>query len=194
MRTRRRIVAVAAVTLLALLGACSGEDEEPADGGDRTTTTASSDGTDSSTTTLAPVSDEEFASEVDKLLVDLDAAGTDLCDVFAVFSSNGTLNAQATTPAQVRKSVEFLTELFAAIGAVEPVVAESQATLAQISERIEGAAEDADYDPSFFESEELGGLVNGQELLTALQPYAVRYQSECAATGAVPGAGDAAGQ
>jgi hypothetical protein len=179
------MVAAAMLSLTLLAGACSGDEEA-----EETTTTAASEGSegseDSTSTTVAELSDEEFAAKADEALDAVTAAGTDLCELFDATSSALGPEAPPSSPEQVRITVELQVALLKAIAASEPVVPESKATIDRIADELAAAASSAEYSEDFFNDGALAGIINGQELVTALTPYQTRYQSECAPTTSMP--------
>ena len=188
----RQILAVASVATLALLvGACSGGDDENADEKKETTTTEASTTTES-TTTLAPLSDEEFTAKVDTLLAEVEAAGTDLCALFAAVSRTQPA-APAANETQVRAMVDAQVATLRAIGATEPVDAENQAILNKVADDLVAAAEADEYSTEFMTSKEFNDLLNSPEALGALQSYQERTTADCAPPDAAPTEGGAGG-
>ena len=179
------MVAAAVLSLAVLAGGCGGDEET-----EETTTTAAAEGSESgaegATTTVAALSDEEFSSKADEVLDAVDEAGTDLCELFSATSTALGPDAPPSSPEQVRITVELQVALLEAIAASEPVVPESKATIERIAGELQAAAEEAEYSEDFFNDGALAGIINGQELVTALTPYQTRYQSECAPTTSMP--------
>lgn len=173
------MVAAAVLSLTLVGGACSGDEEA-----EETTTTAAAEG--STTTSVAELSDEEFAAKADEALDAVNEAGTDLCQIFLATSSALGPEAPPSSPEQVRITVELQVALLEAIAATEPVVPESKATIERIAGELQSAAAAADYSEDFFNDGALAGIINGQELVTALTPYQTRFQSECAPTTSMP--------
>jgi hypothetical protein len=180
----RSVLGTAMVAVLALvLVACGGDDEAD----ETTTTTEATDET--TTTTAAPLSDEEFQAQVDPILADLAAAGTDLCKVIEAASASGPA-AEASTEAQVKLTVEAQVAILRAIAATEPVDQANAATINGVADDLAAAAEADGYSTDFLQSEEFAAVVNDEQLVAALSPYQTRAASECAPTGADGATGD----
>lgn len=177
----RQVLVVGAVAALALVaGACSGEDEEPAE---ETTTTE-----EATTTTVAALSDEEFAAQVEPLVADLEAAGTDLCAVLEAASASGP-QASASTEAQVRTTVDAQVKILRAIAATEPVDAANAAVITRVADELAAAAEADGYSTEFLQSEAFTAVLGAQDFTTAISAYQTRQSTECATQESVPAEG-----
>lgn len=165
----RQLLAVGTVAVLALTAAACGDDAA-----DETTTTAA----DSTETTVAELSDEEFDAQVELLLADLEAAGTDLCAVLQAASATGP-EAAASTEAQVRTTVDAQVKILQAIAATEPVDEANAAVINRVAGELADAAEQDGYSTDFLESEEFATVLGGDDFTAALQGYQTRQASEC---------------
>jgi hypothetical protein len=176
----RQIVGVATVTALALvLGACGGDDEA-----DETTTTEAS--AEETTTTVAELSDEEFNSQVEPLLADIEAAGTDLCAVLEAASATGP-EAPASTEAQVKVTVDAQVAILKAIAASEPVDTANAEIINRKADELSAAAEADGYTTGFLESETFTQVLGSEDFSAAIGAYQTRQASECATPGAAEG-------
>ncbi len=169
----RQVIGVAAVAALALVGgACGGDDDDKKD--DETTTTA-----ESTETTLAEISDEEFNAQVEPLLADLEAAGTDLCAVLEAASATGP-EAAASTEAQVKATVDAQVEILRAIAATEPVDTANAEIINRVADELSAAAEADGYTTEFLQGEEFTQVLGAEDFSTAIGSYQTRQSSECA--------------
>ncbi len=171
------------VALALVLGACGGDDKS-----DETTTTAKSD--ESTPTTAKPLSDEEFAAQVDPLLADIEAAGTDLCAVLEAASAQGP-EAAAASEAQVKATVEAQVAILKAIAATEPVDEANATVINNAADELSAAAEKDGYTPAFLQSDEFGKVFSSEGFSSAIGAYQTRQASECAPASTVPAEGDA---
>jgi hypothetical protein len=173
----RQVVGVAMVAMLALVaGACGGDDESS----DETTTTEASEET---TTTAATLSDDEFNAQVEPLLADLEAAGTDLCAVLEAASATGP-EAAASTEAQVKTTVDAQVQILKAIAASEPVDTANAAVINRVADELSAAAEQDGYSTEFLQGEAFTSVLGAEDFNTAIAAYQTRQSSECATPGA----------
>jgi len=171
------------VTVLALAGtACGGDDE--ADDTTTTTTEASTE------TTVQELTDDEFAAQVDPLLADIEAAGTDLCAVLEAASAQGP-EAPAATEAQVESTIDAQVAILRAISGSEPVDEANAAILNKVADDLSAAAESAGYSVAFLQGEEFTQVLSGEEFTTAIGAYQTRQAAECETTEPAPAPGDA---
>jgi len=181
----RRVVGVAMVTVLALAGAACGGDDEAED----TTTTTTEASTETTETTMQELTDEEFATQVDPLLADIEAAGTDLCAVLAAASAQGP-EAPASTEAQVESTIDAQVAILRAISGSEPVDEANAAILNKVADDLSVAAESAGYSVAFLQGEEFTQVLSGEEFTTAIGAYQTRQAAECETAEPVPEEGD----
>lgn len=173
--TRRWTTGLLVVAAMALLASCGGDDA------DETTTTAA----EATSTTL---SEEEFTAEVDGLMAQLDAAGTDLCSVLEVAGAPGP--GMPTSPAMVRSVVDGVLGILRSLAATEPVDPEAAAGLNELADTAEEAIAAEDYSVEYFESEEFRQLIAGEDIEGALAPYQTRASEECVPTPTTTVAGE----
>lgn len=163
------MVAAAVLSLTLLAGACSGDEEA-----EETTTTAAAEDTN---TTLAPVSDDEYAKQVEPFKASLEDAGTDPC---ALSASVGSLpEVTPSTPEQIKMALELPVLLFRAIAATDEADGQYGPAFAAAASRLEAAAAEAEYDPGFFESPEYAEALSTPETQAAYGAFSQRVAEEC---------------
>jgi hypothetical protein len=182
----RQVMAVAAVAALALVaGACGGDDEETTE---ETTTTAELDG-EATSTTVEPLSDEEFDAQVEPLVAELEAAGTDLCAVLQAASASGP-ESSAATEAQVRTTVDAQVKILRAIAATEPVDEPNAAVINRVADELAAAAEEDGYTVDFVLGEAFTSLLGAEDFTVAITAYQTRQASDCEIDGSIPAEGE----
>lgn len=187
------LTAVCALTLVA--GACSSDES----GSKKTTTTERSsgekasdkkDGDGSSTTepeqTTSTVTDKEFDSTIKELETKLDAAGTDQCQLFAIFSSP---TPDPTGKDQGKQAVEFISKLLTAVANAAPAEqATAAAALKTAATDLSKEAEAAGYSDQFLNGGQPPKALSSTEFTQAIQTIGTAAQAKCApGTSAAPG-------
>lgn len=187
------VAALCALTLVA--GACSSDESA----GKKTTTTEKSSGEKakdskdskgSSTTeprqTTSTVTDKEFDSTIKELETKLTAAGTDQCQLFAIFSSP---TPDPSGPEQGKKAVEFIAKLLTAVADAAPSDQAAQATaLKTAATDLTKEAETAGYSDKFLNGGQPPKALSSTEFTQAIQTIGSAAQAKCApTTSAAPG-------
>jgi hypothetical protein len=116
-----------------------------------------------------------FDDEVDAVRDKLDAAGSNLCSVFA--ATHEPLNVTPTNATQVREAVDLLVRILDAMRAVAapadaPIYRTTAAELRQEAER-------ADYSTTWIRSEKNHIALNSTAFVQATSRLEARYQSSC---------------
>ncbi|MFZ4517129.1 MAG: hypothetical protein ACOYOP_02000 [Microthrixaceae bacterium] len=188
------LAALCALTLVA--GACSSDES----GSKKTTTTEKSSGekasdekkSDSGSSTTEPeqttstVSDKEFDSTIKELEAKLTAAGTDQCQLFAIFSSP---TPDPSGKDQGKQAVEFISKLLNAVADAAPADQAQQAqALKTAATDLTNEAEAAGYSDSFLNGGQPPKALSSTEFTQAIQTIGSSAQTKCApTTSAAPG-------
>lgn len=170
MRTRLIIAGATAVVALLAAGCGDGDDEA-----EETTTTEAGEVT---TPSVPELSDEEFATEVDEVIGQVNEAGTEFCDVITAASASGP-SAPPSSEEQVQATVEAQVAILDAIAASEPVDEANAQILRDTASELAAAAEADGYSEGFLEGEESTAILSSQEFSTAIASYQSRQASEC---------------
>jgi hypothetical protein len=126
-----------------------------------------------------------FEDEIDAVRDKLDAAGSDLCSVFAV--THEPLNVMPLNTQQVREAVDLLVRILDAMRAVAPAADASiyRTTAAELRRE----AEKADYSTTWIRSEKNHIALNNTAFVQATSRLEAKYQSSCKPQGATTAPG-----
>ena len=138
---------------------------------------------------MQELSDEEFSAQVDPLLADIEAAGTDLCAVLEAASAQGP-EAPAATEAQVESTIAAQVTILRAIAGTEPVDEANAAVLNKVADDLSAAAESNGYSVAFLQGEEFTAVLSGEDFTAAIGAYQTRQAAECETAESAPDGGD----
>lgn len=176
------LVLVASIALFA--GACSSDSEPESKKADKSSTsTTEKKGDESSSTSEQPTTslgDEAFTTAINKVNSEIEAAGTDPCDLLTALSSEPPAPGN---PTQAKQLVETYSNLLKVIGgAVTATSPDSAKVLEEASAQIHTLGETKKFAADLFESKEFSEIMNSEKVSGALAKFTELTQKCAPAT------------
>lgn len=183
MNTRRNISILMIVTLALFAGACSSNDKEASPKkSDKTETTKAEGDSSTTSTTSKPLSEKEYANQLDEVSKAVAAAGTDTCKLVEALNANPP---EPQTKDQVKKMVDTYGQLLNAVaGALPPTSIDSIKALQEAAASLAQKAKEADYSADFFSGEAFNSTMTGNGMTAAFSEFQTAAQKCAPAAGA----------